>query len=210
MSVFEKAQYNGLVKLPGNNTGTETTATIEGQSGKSIFLIPENISSFLASRGINIVDAALYRNARKILSQDELVQLTWLNRVFLYRSTSPVCAVPLAVSSPVFVDFSGEDEIAEFEKVVERQVNMAGPGSNVFSSRLSEKIPYGKIPYEFINTKLGLAIIIKDGFATHMQDKVSERQFVELYLENAETFYSVEDVAKFPIYKMYLKGFSLI
>lgn len=208
MNVFAKAPYVGLVCQPGSVTSTSSSETLERNSN-SIFLIPGNIYHFLKSRGNNIVDAVNYRNARKILSQDELVQWAWLNRVFMYRSTAPVCSVGLTHFSPVFENLSSGEELNEFITTIEKQIINDDAVSKTFAARLCEKIPYGQTPYIFVATRLGLAVVIEDGFMTHMQNKDMERQFVRLYLENAQTFFTTEKLSSLPIYKMYLKGFAL-
>ena len=208
MNVFAKAAYTGLVRSPGVDYSNEPDISY-GKNGKSIFLIPGNIYHFLKSRGNNIVDAVNYRNAKKLLSQSELVQWAWLNRVFLYRSTSPVSSVALTHFSPVFENIAEGEEFQEYTSVIERQLVNDEQVSKTFAARLSEKIAYGETPYIFVATRIGMAVVLEDGFTTHMQNKDMERQFVRLYLENAQTFLTIEDISRLPIYKMYLKGFAL-
>lgn len=155
------------------------------------------------------MDAVHYRTAKKILSQDDLVQWFWLDRFFLYRTTVPTVVIPFSYYSPIFSNV-GEEEKSEYVLTVQKRAANEEKLIGGFLEKLNAKIEIGKKPYSFLATKNGMAVIIDDGFLTHMATKENEENFIRLYLENSEVFFPQETVASFPIYKQYLKGFSLI
>jgi hypothetical protein len=204
---------NGLFTPPINASLSPADNTLSDplHSNKSIFLIPGHIYDFLIARRMNIMEIVNYSSASKLLSQIDLVHLAELNYGFMYRSQGHTLAsVTFCVNTPVLKYFQNENEKNNCDLMVNRErMNKDSSFVKNIYDRLKNHKTTQTIPYKFIATKLGMAVVIYDGFLTHVENKTLEKKFIKAYLENSETFFKPEETVSFPIYGLYIKSFAL-
>lgn len=167
------------------------------------FVLPSWIHRAAIRNNLNILDLMDYSKVRKVLSLDDLAEWIHVNDSLKIDN----CRL-----SENFIDFHfhsmTEADMAEYTRHAVH-LSFSDDVKSSAKAKLDGSNPMNEHNYDFVYVDNILFVLVNEGFNKAMENNENKLDFIKNYLKKCYEFLSVAKVSSLPIYRLYLRQFSI-